>query len=272
MGASKTSAYTLFVAPPGVNSTIAINSSKDSAMPHRQTLRRATASLAIGALVILGACADSSSVAPESAAPTIHAPASFARVGSSIVFRVNNADGITQQIGDHILYLQPNAICDLAHSGYGSSTWDDDCRAQKGWVTITATIFKGPSGEPYIDFQPAMRFSPKKQAYLFLRVNRTNADAQMQRLLVKYCNDLGYCIDESLNDPSLKPFRLDDYSVVGRRVKHFSGYVLAFEECPEGGCTQDNGMLRKSGYMVASGEDVVSDLIRAGVFDKRGGR
>ena len=236
-------------------------------MPHRQNLRTPKLVFALGVLAVLGACADGNTVAPASQEPVFHAPANFLKVGNSVVFRVNNSEGVTQEIGEHILYMQPGAICDLS-SSYGPTTWDSDCKSLRGSVTITATVFKGSNGEPYVDFQPAMRFNPRKQAYLFLRADRSNSESQIERLLVKYCNNLGYCVDESLTDASLKPFRLDEYGVVGRRVKHFSGYVVAFEQCA-GGCASD-GMLRRSGYMVASGEhDVVDELVNNGTFDKK---
>jgi hypothetical protein len=237
-------------------------------MLHRQNLRTAKLIVAFAAVAALGACADSTTVAPATQEPVFHAPANFLQVGNSVVFRVNNSDGVTQEIGEHILYMQPGAICDLS-SSYGPTTWNSDCKPLRGSVTITATVFQGANGEPYIDFQPAMRFVPKKQAYLFLRADRANSDTQMQRLLINYCNNLGYCVDESLTDASLKPFRLDEYDVVGRRVKHFSGYVVAFEQC-ESICETETSMLRRSGYMVASGEqDVVDELVSSGVFDKK---
>ena len=233
-----------------------------------QNIRRSvTPLLALGTMAIASACSDSPTGSPSAQAPVVHAPANFSQIGKSVIFRVSNSEGVTQQIGEHILYLDPGAICDLK-SSYGPTTWDKDCRALRGWVTITATMFEGPNGESYIDFQPAMRFSPKKRAYLFLRATRANAETQMKRLLVEYCNDLGYCVDESLTDPSLKPFRVAQYSIVGRRVKHFSGYVLTYENCPAGETCGMDGLVRRSGYMVASGEDdVVDRLNKGGVFE-----
>ena len=233
-------------------------------MPHRQVLKFVAS---LGAIAALGACADSNTLAPAANAPTVYAPANFLQVGKSVVFTVNNADGITQEIGEHILYMQPGAICQLT-STYGPTTWDSDCKPLRGSVKITATVFSGPEGQSYVDFQPAMRFVPRKQAYLFLRATRANSETQMQRLQIKYCNDLGYCVDESLTDASLKPFRLDQYGVVGRRVKHFSGYVVAYD-CPEGQVCVTDGAMRRSGYMVASGDDDVVETLKAnGTFDR----
>jgi hypothetical protein len=44
--------------------------------------------------------------------------------------------------------------------------------------------------------------------------------------VVKYCNESG-CMDESLTDPSLISYVDTDSKVVFRRIKHFSGYVVA---------------------------------------------
>jgi hypothetical protein len=106
-----------------------------------------------------------------------------------------------------------------------------------------------------IDFQPAMRFNPTKEVGLFFREPKNGA----QNLAVKYCNNAAICVDESLNDASLKPFRINK-DIVGRRVKHFSGYVIAYEGL---GLDISIGLLRKSGYMVASGEDI-ADIMEKG--------
>ena len=125
---------------------------------------------------------------------------------------------------------------------------------------ITATVLAGPDGEPYIDFQPAMRFAPNKEVTLFFKDPKSGA----KNIAINYCNNLGYCVDESLNDPSLKPFRINK-NIVGRRLGHFSGYVVAYDG------DASTGMLRKSGYMVASGEDI-SDLIDPDKKNGKGGK
>jgi hypothetical protein len=217
------------------------------------------------AVVLLGmaaACSEQT-MAPAADAPAIVAPANFVKAGDVTVFRVDNSAGATKRIGNHVINIPANAICATA-AGYGPAFWDKACTPLRGSVVITATIFKGPSGEPYIDFQPAIRFAPNKEVMLFLRESAGNDRGRP--VAVKYCDNLGYCIDESLTDASLKPFRIGTTSVIGRRVKHFSGYVVAYE----GECTgtvrsigdgtymcEDGGFMRRSGYMVASGKDVI---------------
>ena len=218
-------------------------------MKHGQISRNsAKAFFAFAALALVGACADTSAVAPTTEAAAFVAPANFLRTGYVIAFRVDNSKGATQKIGDHVINIPANAICDLATSGYGETTWNKSCTPLKGSVVITATVLSGPDGEPMIDFQPAMRFAPNKEVTLFFK----DTKAGTKNLTIKYCNNLGYCVDESLNDPSLKPFRINK-NIVGRRLGHFSGYVVAFDN---GLIDISVNLLRKSGYMVASGEDI----------------
>ena len=224
-----------------------------------QSMRNyAKAFFAFSALAFAGACSDNNTVAPTAEAPAFVAPANFLRIGYVITFRVDNQRGATQKIGDHVLSLPANAVCDLGRSGYGETMWNKSCTPLKGSVVITATVLQGPDGEPYIDFQPAMRFAPNKEAMLFFREDKATS------VSVKYCNNLGYCVDESLNDPSLKPFRVNR-NIVGRRVKHFSGYVIAYECKPDEAC-ETSGMMRRSGYMVASGEDI-GDVMKGDKVD-----
>jgi hypothetical protein len=237
-------------------------------MKHSQISRNsAKAFFAFAALAFVGACADNSAVAPTAEAPAFVAPANFTKVGAVVTFRVNNSEGITKKIGANLISIPAGAICDLATSGYGATQWDKPCQPLRGSIIITATVLEDADGQPYVDFQPAMRFSPTKEVTLFFRQGRNSSKTQ---LLVNYCNNLGFCSDESLTDASVKPFRVGNSAIIARRLKHFSGYVVVSGE----GCNgqvqsngdgtywcQDGGMARRSGYMVASGEDV-SDAMK----------
>src|SRR4051812_38821893 len=101
-------------------------------MRHGQAMRNyAKAFFAFSTLAIAGACSDNNAAAPTSAAPAIYAPANFARVGSKVTFRVNNAQGITQRLGAHLISIPANAICELGKSGYGADYWDKPCESLK---------------------------------------------------------------------------------------------------------------------------------------------
>lgn len=230
-------------------------------MQHSQISRKiANAFLALVAIGGMAACADSASApAPEVAA--FKAPASFTTVEGVVTFTVNNSEGRIQRVGDHVIAFPAGAICDPLFSGYGSTEWDKPCTSLRGSMVITATMLRNSENQPYVDFQPALRFAPTKEVLLFLRNGRSSRATQLS---VLYCNNLGFCRDESLTDSSLKPFRVGNTSIIGRRIKHFSGYMIAAGEPCNGTITQEpdgtwmcyeDGMTRRSGYMVASGND-----------------
>jgi hypothetical protein len=238
----------------------------------------AKAFFAFVTLAMVSACADTNAVAPSAEAPAFVAPANFARVGNVVTFRVDNAQGITKKLGAHLISIPAGAICDILTSGYGSASWDNDCQPLRGSVVITATLLQDSDAQPYIDFQPAMRFAPNKEVMLFLRQGR-NSDKRV--LSVKYCNALAYCFDEALTDASVKPFRIGATPIIARRIKHFSGYMVAWESACQGSvsssgdgtywCDESGGMTRRSGYMVASGEDV-SDAMKDAQSGKKTGK
>lgn len=206
-----------------------------------------------------GACAEST-VAPSEtpAVAAFQAPAAYSKSAGVQVFRVNNNEGITQRLGNHIINIPAGAICDPAKSSYGSTEWNKSCTALRGSIVITATLLYDNENHPYVDFQPALRFAPSKEVMLFLRNGKSS---QATELVMEYCNNLGYCVDESLADASLRPFRVGRTSMIGRRVKHFSGYSVTVGRGCSGRPTDDGESLmcenermeRRSGYMVASG-------------------
>jgi hypothetical protein len=206
-----------------------------------------------------GACADST-VAPNAAeVAAFKAPAAFTKVGVTQTFRVYNSQGITQRVGATVINIPAGAICSLT-SSYGTTEWDKPCQALQGSVLITATVLYDSEDRPYVDFQPAMRFAPNKEVRLFLKNGRA---AQPTELTVNYCNAALVCVDESITDPTLKTTRVGQTPYMTRRVKHFSGYMIAVGKTCSGYMTQDSegtwicnseGATRKSGYMVASGK------------------
>jgi hypothetical protein len=136
-------------------------------MKHGQISRNsAKAFFAFAALALVGACADNSAVAPTAEAPAFVAPANFIKIGYVVAFRVDNSKGITQKIGEHVINIPANAICELAVSGYGADYWNKSCSPMKGSIVVTATVLQGPDGAPMIDFQPAMRFNPEPRDQL----------------------------------------------------------------------------------------------------------
>lgn len=184
---------------------------------------------------LLGAC-KGEMTAPSAAAPakSVEAVSKFVPTAAqkALIGVVDGTYSVTVDprvnqslsLGPNHLDIPANSICNLLTSGYGTSTWNNACTPQTLPVTITVVIKNSQTDKPQIDFYPAMRFNPSKNVELFMYVPRVNA-SDANNWVMKYCNDLGMCIDESTVDKDLVT-RVDrDASVLFRRIKHFSGYL-----------------------------------------------
>jgi hypothetical protein len=139
-------------------------------------------------------------------------------------FEIDPSQPQSLALGASHLDIPANAVCDLATSSYGTDHWNEDCSAQTEPFTITAVVRNAATDHPSVDFEPALRFSPDKQVNLYLYVtDQATLDASR---VVKYCNASG-CVDESVADASLASSVDLENRVVFRRIKHFSGYVIA---------------------------------------------
>ena len=191
--------------------------------------------------VLLAGCAGESMrpAAVEQAAqlrtsPFVPTDAQKALVGVSdgvYTFQIDPSIDQSLALGASHLDIPANATCDLATSSYGAAHWNDACVAQSAPFTITAIVRNAATDHPSVDFEPALRFSPDKSVGLYLYVsNDATLDASR---VVKYCNASG-CVDESISDPSLASSVDLVNRVAFRRIKHFTGYVIAqlVEEVP----------------------------------------
>ena len=130
--------------------------------------------------------------------------------------------------GEHHLWLPANAVCDPATSSYGIGTWDDACSPLRSSITITARVRSASGGLPRVDFEPAIRFNPRTAAFLTLTVKGKQAkDAAEMRVLYCPTSASKDCIDEALVDPTLETVLDRPMKLVYRRIKHFSGYLVA---------------------------------------------
>lgn len=140
-------------------------------------------------------------------------------------FTVNPNRSESIPLGASHLDLPAHAICDL-RSTYGPDFWNDTCREEKKAVVITAIVRHASSSKPSIEFYPALRFSPDANVQLTIGV--TNAETLNNMTVMYYCSDKQpTCVDESLRDASLKTTVDKVRGLVSRRIKHFSGYVVA---------------------------------------------
>jgi hypothetical protein len=191
----------------------------------------------LAASAFLGACSGDST-APASAkpattqsrispfVPTMAAKALVGVADGSYEFTVDPTVDQSVNLGPNYLSLPANAICDIATSSYGAAHWNESCAPQTEPVTITAVVRNATSDHPSIDFYPAMRFSPDKNVGLYIYVPTGMEDFQRNWTL-KYCNDDSVCVDESIADANLRSNADVANKVVFRRIKHFSGYIVA---------------------------------------------
>ena len=130
--------------------------------------------------------------------------------------------------GEHSLWLPAHSVCDPATSSYGLGTWNDACSPLTTSITITARVRSASGGLPRVDFEPALRFNPTTATYLTFTVKGKEAkEAAGMRILYCPTSSAKDCVDEALTDPSLNTVLNRSYKMVYRRIKHFSGYLVA---------------------------------------------
>lgn len=139
-------------------------------------------------------------------------------------FVVDPREDQVLQLGASRLEIPANAVCNLRKSTYGPRHWDDNCKLQSEAFEITAVVKNAATDHPSVDFEPALRFNPKRNVMLYLHVTN-NATLDASRV-VNYCSDKG-CVNEALTDPSVATSIDLVNRIAFRRIKHFSGYVIA---------------------------------------------
>jgi hypothetical protein len=126
------------------------------------------------------------------------------------------------------LDLPANAVC-VAESGYGPEWWNAPCVTSTSTTTITIVVKGASKGLPRVDLQPAIRFSPRTTVELGLYVKRLPKGIATYSVLYCAISETS-CVDESLDDPTLVSTYDHSLHTVFRRIKHFSGYLVAERE------------------------------------------
>jgi hypothetical protein len=186
------------------------------------------------ASLMLAACAGEATapVAPtlrtqERTSPFVPTDAQRALVGvvdGVYTFNIDPTQTQMLKLGASGLYIPANSICELGSSSYGIGTWNDACESQTRPMAITAVVRNAATDHPSVEFQPALRFSPTKQVWLYMAV--TNQATLDNTKVLWYCNETT-CMDESQTDSDLVSYVDTEHYMVFRRIKHFSGYVVA---------------------------------------------
>jgi hypothetical protein len=148
--------------------------------------------------------------------------------GASYVFTIDPRTANVLYMGAHRLELPANSVCALDESGYGTASWDAPCAPETNSVTITARVRDEPGEYPRVDFEPEMRFNPETNVYLSLFM-KSMAKPQPLAWRVLYCatSTTDVCLDEAAIDPDLATLSNRQSTVATRRIKHFSGYMVA---------------------------------------------
>ncbi|MFI5256481.1 MAG: hypothetical protein ACHQRK_04400 [Gemmatimonadales bacterium] len=191
-----------------------------------------------GVVVASSACSvDSTSplpfAAPESAGLSrglINAPKGNDGEGdsSTFTFTIDPRRDNLLHMGAHTLYLPARAVCDPTQTSYGAAYWDTGCSPLTSNLTITARVRSASDGLPRVDFQPELRFDPRTNVLLTFAVKGKLA-TQAVDMRILYCatSSAKSCIDEALHDPTLQSIVDRPAKSVYRRIKHFSGYLVA---------------------------------------------
>ena len=148
-----------------------------------------------------------------------------------LTFTVDPNVSRTYAFGENWVYFPARSICDPATSGYGIGTWDTACTALQRRIDVTVQ-WSNKGGHAYARFSPDLRFVPADARNIARWVILSLHDHKRIRELSNYniLYDAGGAvglIDESLTDKTLRAWIDPLHNSVVRRVKHFSGYLLA---------------------------------------------
>ena len=148
-----------------------------------------------------------------------------------MLFTVGPYSTVRIRLGDHQIYFPAGAICDPALSTYGPTEWDAPCQPLRSYITISATWWTDATGHPRIEFQPALRFVPTSDAAKWVTLTLKDQAASSvqpgQSLVITWRDGAGNWVDESLTDATLTTRTDPTTSSMSRRIKHFSGYMVA---------------------------------------------
>jgi hypothetical protein len=191
--------------------------------------------VATASLMLAGCAGDATSpsaaqpktVSALRTSPFVPTDAQRALVGvadGTYTYEIDPSQAQSLTFGASHLDIPANAVCDLATSSYGVGTWNDSCEPQTQPFTITAVVRNAATDHPSVEFQPALRFNPQSNANLYLYV--TDQATLDNTKVMYYCNETA-CVNEADADADLTSNVDVENKVVFRRIKHFSGYVVA---------------------------------------------
>jgi hypothetical protein len=214
-------------------------------------MRRYYPVLLAGVALVAIACADATAPSFE----TVRARAFSAGVfderkeksveipqGAAVPFTIPVAGG-SVDIGDYRVTFDANSLCHPS-SGYGKRFWDKPCASYGRDSTIQAAFWVEDNGDVYVEFLAELRFDPAKFVFISIEDPRLkqNGTASPKEIMYWTRTKKGRSrINEGADDATLKSFL--EQGRLARRVKHFSGYMVAAGRCNEGDpeCGENGG-------------------------------
>jgi hypothetical protein len=202
-------------------------------------------------MATLAGCMEQSVSAPQtSVAPTtmMLAPQSVPQLGQSGVSGNNTSVDFTISplggwyvVGNNVVQIPANSVCDPDKSSYGPGTWDSPCKTIKSPLKIHAEVRTARSGRIWVDFSPNLRFAPSNDsndwAYIWLWAPASVGAGDLGKYNILYSSSLGgVSTDESAQDATLRTYVDTRLGVSKRRIKHFSGYNSngGYSDCTPG--------------------------------------
>ena len=197
----------------------------------------------MGVVLILAACtATDQAVAPKQSrsAMPVGAPSldvimnSTAADSLSADFTVTPTGGMFV-LGKHAVYFPDHAICDPSTSSYGPGHWDEPCTPLDEPIQFHAEIRGDSANGAWIDFSPSVRFvptdDPAQSVWIMMRTTVQTDETNYQGLTLLWTPNHAETagVNEALEDPSLKTYVDVQRSIVFRRIKHFTGYLVTLD-------------------------------------------
>lgn len=164
-----------------------------------------------------------------SGAPSLSLSGHEVENGSS-TFTVSPWGGV-YFVGNHAVYFPARSICDPETSSYGDGTWDDACSPLTRSITITARV-STMGGAQAVDFTPELRFVPSASAsrsvWIFMYTPEARGAHDLSQFNILFASTLGAQPEnDAAADASLRTYVDTRSGVSFRRIKHFSGYIVA---------------------------------------------
>ena len=188
---------------------------------------------ALSALILIAACSEPTPPSAQASAGTA-ALSRTTMVGDTTVtvFTYDYLLGTTEALGVHKIVMPAMSVCEPLTSSYGVGTWDLPCTVASRNLTITAKAWTTAGGRARVDFEPALRFAPTDDSKRFVKLFFKDKDATdaalAEQLHIDWVPFVGAPpVDEQAIDPTLRTQVSVNAGMVWRRVKHFSGYMVA---------------------------------------------